>query len=126
MECTCVNGTLVEGTAMECSGGRRQAQSDCKRAGSKVLTFHAAGCDAWPMPSGWYGFAGARNIDQEENLRKNCTGGQNFQRLPVDGDFNDLCGSIERRCTRVCDWEGSTKPCSQNPQDGSRVAYCDN
>ncbi len=122
---TCVNSVRVEGIAAECLEARGQADSACKRAGSTVLSFSASGCDAWPMPSGWYGFAGVSNLDQEDNLRRKCTGGQDFSRLSVDGSFNDLCKKIERKCKRVCDWEGNTKPCSENPQDGTRVALCE-
>lgn len=75
-------------------------------------------------PSGWYGFVNSRNKDRENELRNNCTGNKVFARVTAAGDFNALCTSVGLKCNYVCDWQGNTKPCNQNPNDGSRLAMC--
>jgi hypothetical protein len=83
-----------------------------------AVMFLVAGASA---QSGFYGFANSPNINQETNLRNRCG---NFTRVTAKGDFNALCASRNLKCDYVCDWEGHRKACNENPQDGSRVAYC--
>jgi hypothetical protein len=73
---------------------------------------------------GWYGFSNSPNINREGELKARCTGGQAFGRVPANGDFSALCSSVSLRCAYVCDWEGHSKGCSENPNDGSRLAMC--
>lgn len=80
-------------------------------------------------PAGWYGFENSDNKDREQELRNRCS--QKFTRIPNPKGmykFSDLCGTAGMRCTEVCDWEGNTKPCDDDPQggkpDGSRIAFC--
>jgi hypothetical protein len=75
-------------------------------------------------PAGWYGFTNSPNIDRENELRAKCTAGAPFTRVPAAGDFAVLCHSVSLQCKFVCDWEGHTKNCNENPNDGSRLARC--
>jgi hypothetical protein len=65
--------------------------------------------------AGWYGFENSPNKDRESELRARCS--PNFTRInvPSGTHFNALCESIGKKCVRVCDWEGSTKSCSESP-----------
>jgi hypothetical protein len=87
-----------------------------------------------PKPvAAWYGFATAKNKDQEPALKSRCDA--NFQRVEVPAGtrtFTGLCTSLGMKCFRACDWEGATKGCDDLPDpqysgdgpDGSRIGYC--
>jgi hypothetical protein len=73
--------------------------------------------------SGFYGSTNSANQDRETELRNNCGP---FTRITVSGNtFAELCEQLHLKCTRVCDWEGTTKPCDSNAHDGSRVVSCE-
>ena len=77
---------------------------------------------------GWYGFLNSENIDREAELHRKCS--EHFTRIhvPYGTTCKDLCTSINMECTRVCDWEGNPKGCSDAPYswgDGSRLCYCE-
>jgi len=80
----------------------------------------------------WYGFSPGCSYTKNESdfrngeLKTNCG---NFTRTCAAGggdrqSFHALCASMGKTCQKVCDWEGQTKGCDENPGDGSRVALC--
>lgn len=73
----------------------------------------------YPTNAGWYSFDGDTSVDKQ--LRRYAP---DLKRLNVSGDFNNLCASINRSCTRVVDWEGKRQSCDANAGDTSRAAYC--
>jgi hypothetical protein len=79
--------------------------------------------------SEWIGFANSPNIDRDDELRRRCLA-PTFRRVPGPPSsvlFRDLCTSVGKACTTVCDWEGNAKSCderSQSAPDGSRIAFC--
>jgi hypothetical protein len=76
------------------------------------------------QPAGWYGFSNSPNINREGELKSRCTSGQAPMRVPANGNFSTLCSSVNLHCAYVCDWEGHSKGCNENPNDGSRLAMC--
>jgi hypothetical protein len=79
------------------------------------------------LAPGWYGYKNSGNINREPELQRNCS--PNFKRVPSywghhGAAFEGLCSGIGLKCEKVCDWEGNIKPCWENPDDGSRIAYC--
>ncbi len=76
--------------------------------------------------NGYYGFTDTETPQDRESELKRLSGNK-FTRIPGSGkgkSFDDLAASIGKRCVRVVDWEGTTKPCSDGAHDGSRMAEC--
>jgi len=78
----------------------------------------------------WLGFANETRVqDRETELRARCG---EFRRVYVPTDagnkLTDLCSQEGRTCEKVCDWEGSTLPCSATSpggrRPGTRIALC--
>lgn len=70
---------------------------------------------------GWYVFKNSGNRDRDNELRSYVGP---FKEVKATGTFTNLCLSIGKHCHMVIDWEGNYKSCDENPNDGSRVAYC--
>ena len=71
---------------------------------------------------GFYVFGDSQNRDRDSELRARC--GTFAEVKNVTGNFDALCGAVGLSCKYVCDFEGHNKPCNQNPNDGSRAAFC--
>jgi hypothetical protein len=70
-----------------------------------------------------------RAQDRDLELRQNCG---DFKRVYVPENlgnkFTALCGYLGQSCESVCDWEGTSFPCSAvslgGRRDGTRIALC--
>jgi hypothetical protein len=71
--------------------------------------------------NGWYGFSNAPNLDRERELHNIEPA---FTRIHAVGTFDTLCITIGKSCAKVVDFQKNNKACNENPNDGSRLAYC--
>jgi hypothetical protein len=103
----------------------QQVASDLAQQSPTEISDNCPGCE-------WVRFAQTANSDRDDELRKNCGPFRTVDARP-QYSFNELCQKINKRCAKVCDWEGHTKACDEvsqkdaygNPtRDGSRVAWC--
>lgn len=113
--CSCTDNT--GNVIQSCFDDQNQCQDWC---GNGSVNYDTEPC------GNTFGFAGAQNLDKEEDLTNNCG---NFTRVtvtPSKKDFADLCNTLGMKCVSVCDSNGNTKPCAGNPgyQDGRSVVTC--
>jgi Zn-dependent protease with chaperone function len=73
-------------------------------------------------PAGWYINGSAPRNGQAFNLAQRCGA---YKKAEGSGSFSDLCSTMGRTCTKVCDWEGRIQSCDTPSSDASRVAYCE-